>query len=359
MEQKPSDLDLGEWKVEDLALTAKSFAGIGTDDHLPLEVRFLSRIAKLIQERKVVDSKRSDPNKPAVFLLAPIRRGKISKTAIRVPMLDNGLNTLNGWIWLVSAAVNSGYRLEVDFQDDDSLFTFVTDSLNLGDVPAVVYEPRGPSAKIRYYPSGLREPDKCAVYPAKGEEVTDKRIFSVIERVYQQCLKTPDAQSRAGKLWVRPDRCWPSSNAEAVVQLNLKAGLAGQFLTCIIREEQTTPEGRTDLEIEEKDPLNRGVIIRHAMIELKILRSFHEGGSEFPPSETLDWIKSGVLQAYEYGTQKSAKLATLCCFDMRQTDEKESCFDHVLELARNKRVVLKRWYIYSSSGSYRKAMSGQ
>lgn len=358
MEQEPSDLDLGSWNVKDLALTAQTYAGIGTDANLPEDIRFLSRTAKLIQERKVVDNEGSDPSLPAVFLLAPRRRGEVSKTAIRVPMLDNGLRRLNGWIWLVSAAVNSGYGLEVSFQDDNCLFTFVTDSLNLGDVPTVFYEPRGPSAKIRYYPDGLQESDKCVVYPAEGEKVTNARIFSVIERVYQQCLKTPDAQSRAGKLWVRPERCWPSSKAEAVVQLNLKAGLVGQFWTCIIREEQTTPEGRTDIEIEEND-LDRGVIIRHALIELKILRSFHEGGSEFPHSETLDWIRSGVLQAYEYGTQKGARLATLCCFDMRQTDEKECCFDHVRELAASKQIVLKRWYIYSSSKAYRKAMSGQ
>lgn len=359
MEQEPSDLDLGSWNAEDLALTARAFAGIGTDASLPGEIRFLSRTAKLIQERKLVNNEGSDPKLPAVFLLAPSRRGEISKTAIRVPMLDNGLSRLNGWIWLVSAAVNSGYGLEVSFQDDNCLFTFVTDSLNLGDVPTVFYEPRGLSAKIRYYPYGLREPDKCVVYPAEGEKVTDERIFSVIESVYQQCLKTPDAQSRAGKLWKRADLCWPSSNAEAVVQLNLKAGLIGHFLTCIVREEQTTPEGRTDLEIEEKDPHNRGQITRHALIELKVLRSFREEGSMFPPTETLDRIKRGVLQAYEYGTQKSAKLATLCCFDMRQTDEKESCFDHVREIARDKQVVLKRWYIYSSSATYRKAMSGK
>ena len=358
MEQKPNDIDLGSWKVEDLALTAQSFAGLGTDAGLPPAVRFLSNVAKLIQEREAVDSEGSDPNLPAVFLLAPTRREKISGKAIRVPMLNNGVSTLNGWVWLVAQAVNSGYRLEVELHDDDSLFSFVTDSLSLGNVPAAIYEPRGSSPTIRFYPAGLEEPDECVISPASGEEVTDQKIFSVIEGIYQQCLKTPDAQSRAGKLWKDPDRCWPASNAEAVVQLNLKAGLVGQFLTCIIREEQTTSEGRTDLEIEKKDPLNRGVIIRHALIELKVLRSFHEGGSVFAQSETLDWIESGVLQAYEYGTQKGAKLATLCCFDMRKTDEKESCFDHVREKAHCLEVVLKRWYIYSSSEHYRKAMAG-
>ncbi len=358
MEQELNDIDLGSWKVEDLALTAQLFTGLGADDLLPPEVRFLSNVAKLIQEREAVDSEGSDPNLPAVFLLAPTRSEKISGKAIRVPMLNNGVNTLNGRVWLVARAVNSGYRLEVEVHDDDSLFSFVTDSLSLGDVPAAIYEPRGSSPTIRFYPAGLEEPEKCQIFPASGEKVTDEKVFSVIERVYQQCLKTPDAQSRAAKLWKNPGRCWPARNAEAVIQSNLRAGLVGQFLTCIIREEQATPEGRTDLEIEEKDPLYRGEIIRHALIELKVLRSFHEGGSAFPQSETFDWIESGVLQAYEYGTQKGAKLATLCCFDMRKTDEKESCFDRVREIASSKQVVLRRWYIYSSSGHYRKAMAG-
>lgn len=357
MEQKLNDIDLGSWKVEDLALTAQLFAGLGADDRLPPEVRFLSNVAKLIQERKAVDSEGSDPNLPAVFLLAPTRREKISGKAIRVPMLNNGVNTLNGRVWLVSAVVNSGYRLEVGVHDDDSLFSFVTDSLSLGDVPAAIYEPRGSSPTIRYYPAGLEEPDECVIFPASGEEVTDEKIFSVIEGVYQQCLKTPDAQSRAGKLWKNHDRCWPSSKAEAVVQLNLKAGLVGQFLTCIIREEQTTPEGRTDLEIEERVPGQPGIVIRHALIELKVLRSFHEGGASVPDSYNLEWVESGVLQAHEHGTQKGARLATLCCFDMRAKDDKESCFEHVREKAHRLQVVLKRWYIYSSSAYYRKAMA--
>ena len=357
MEQQPNDLDLGWWKSEDLALTAQAFAGIGTDARLPEEIRFLSRTAKLIQERELVDDEGSDPNLPAVFLLAPTRRKGISETAIRVPMLDNGLHVLNGLIWLVSAAVNSGCRLQVDYQDDDSLFTFVTDSLNLGDVPAVIYDPRGASAKIRFYPSGLCEPDKCEVYPAEGEEVTDEKIFSVIERVYQQCLKTPDAQSRAGKLWENSDRCWPSSNAEAVVQLHLRAGLAAKFLNCDIREEQTTPEGRTDLEIEEKNRINRGIIRRHTLIEIKILRSFYSSGTSVLDSYTLQWVESGVDQAYTYGIEKGARLATLCCFDMRVDDNQESCFRHVVDKARRLQIVLKRWYIYSSSENYRKAMA--
>jgi hypothetical protein len=355
---KPEADNLGSWNVEDLRQTALYFAGLGADDKLPKDVRFLTNVAKLIAERDIVDGDASDPRSPAVFLLAPFLPEGISETTNRVPMLNNGATMLNGQVWLVSAVVNSGLKIERTFSDDDELFNFVIGSLNLGDVPAIIYEPRSPSPTIRFYPTGLEKPDECVILPAKGEEVTDERIFSVIDGVYQQCLKTPDAQSRAGKLWKRPERCWPSSNAEAVVQLNLKAGLAGQFLTCIIREEQTTAEGRTDLEIEEKDPVHRGIIIRHALIELKVLRSFHESGSEVLHSYTLDWVESGVEQAHEFGKKKGARLATLCCFDMRTEDDKGSCFEHVLEKANHLEVVLKRWYIYSSSERYRKAMAG-
>jgi hypothetical protein len=354
MDPELRDVDLGPWKAEDLGETASLFAGLGADDRLPADVRFLSNVAKLIRQRNAMDKTASDPALPAVFLLSPVPPANLKQSVTRIPMLSNGTTVLNGNIWLVHAAVNSGYLVEDSPKDGDDLFRFVTDSLGLGDVLAVIYEPRGPNPTIRFYPRGMNDPDTCNVLLAQGEKVTEDQIFHVIDRVYEQCLRTPDCQSHVGKLWEDSDKCWPVHDAEAVVQMNLRIGLVGHFLICTVRDEQKTVVGRTDLEIEQNDPLNPGNVIRHALLELKILRSFRHTGTPVPPRETLDWVALGMEQARQYGIDKDSRLATLCCFDMRSTDEKETCFDHVRDKARKAKVILRRWYLYGSSERYRK-----
>jgi len=359
MSPKSNELNLGSWKIDDLAQTARVFAGLGSDSDLPSDIRFLANVAKLLQERIIIDKTGSDTNIPAVFLLYPTPPKIIMSSVSRIPMLNNGNTPLTGKLWFVSEVVNSGYKSEGIPQDDEELFNFITDSIQLGDVPTVIYEPRGVKPTLRFYPQGLQQPDKCEVRYINGDSVTEQRIFHVIDRIYEECLVTPDAQLRKGKLWEKAEHCWPSSDAEVIVQQHLKAGLQGHFLTCTIRHEQPTPAGRTDLEIEEKVPDQTGTIIRHALIELKVLRSFSDGGNTISLNDTLNWVEKGVNQANEYGIQKGTRLATLCCFDMRITDDNDSCFNHVLENARLKKVILKRWYLFSSSEQYRSAMNGK
>lgn len=356
---EPETNDLGPLNAEDLRQTALLYAGLGADDKLPPDIRFLTNVAKLIAKRNVLDNEASDPHSLAVFLLAPSTTEELKKIAHRVPILNNGATTLNGHIWLVAEVVNSGLKLEDQIpDDDDELFKFVVDSLGLGEVPAVIFDPRDLTPMIRFYSSGLLNPNECETYPAIGNEVTNDKIFDVIERIYKQCLVTPDSHSVAVKLWKRPDRCWPSSNAESVVQAILRSGLAAQFGTCDIREEQPTTVGRTDLEIEEKVLDQPGIVIRHALIELKILRSFGETGDSVSETKTLEWVDSGLEQAFAYRNDKGFKNAALCCFDMRSQDDKDACFNQVRDKASTLQVVLGRWYIYSSSKRYRKELAG-
>jgi hypothetical protein len=131
---------------------------------------------------------------------------------------------------------------------------------------------------------------------------------SVVESVYKTCLVTPRVQSKAGKLWRNQGKWWPSKKAEAIVQLNLKAGLAGAFPTCTVREEQPMAEGLLDLEIEQSDPLDRSKLTRHAVLELKVLRTFGETGTPVTEDYTLGWVKSGVTQAHAFRRRLSGDL---------------------------------------------------
>jgi hypothetical protein len=351
------DVSLGPWANADLGATARADAGIGADDGLPKEVRFVTNVAKLIRTRRAQPDIDKDPRRPAVFLLQPVPPElEAGKTTKRIPMLDNGITPINGRIWFVGAGPASGRYVDYDVSDDDELFRLVTDALGQGSTPAVLFDPRLPVPGARYYPRGLGEADTYETLSVSDAKVDLDEVLAVIEKVYQACLVTPEAQTEAGRLWHNHDKWWPSHKAEAIVQLNLKAGLVGAFPTCTVRHEQTIPEGRLDLEIEQSDPLDRSKVTRHAIIELKILRSFGETGAAVNDKYILDWVKSGIVQAASYRDSKNAKWAALFCFDMRKTDTGETCFHHVLAMASSLSVFLKRWFLYAKSAHYRAAM---
>ncbi len=350
---------LGSWTGADFAGTARANFGIGADADLPSDVRFLAGVAKLIRRRMAENGAETDPARPAVFLLEPnARPHKPEALPKRVPMLDNGLTSVTGRLWFVSPVVVSGKYIELEEADDDALFAIVTDTLALGQVPAIVFDPRTTVPTVRFYPSGLSDPEKCNAVVISGTDVSLQQIYEAIDKVYQHCLVTPEAQARAGKLWVDGSKWWPSQEAEDVVQLYLRAGLTTAFPTCTVRHEQTAVPGRLDLEIEQSDPLDRGKITRHAVLELKVLRSFRSSGTTVSKTETLEWVESGVRQAASYRDERGALAAALCCFDMRKEHTGEKCFEHVQELATKLIVELKHWFVFGTSEQYREFATG-
>jgi hypothetical protein len=125
-----------------------------------------------------------------------------------------------------------------------------------------------------------------------------------------------------------------------------------------VRSEQSMPEGRLDIEIIENDPIDRSKITQHGIIELKVLRTYGQGGNEVSKKYTRDWVRSGVEQAAAYRDSKGAKWAALVCFDLRCDDTGDaSCFRHVCTLARSLQVHLRRWFVYATSKHLRGALS--
>jgi hypothetical protein len=350
---------LGPWTHDDLARTALEQAGVGSTSDLPPSVRFIAGVVKLIRARLARADQETDPGQPAVFLLEPAPRSNRSESLPkRVPMLDNGLTPLTGRLWFVGAAVVSGHYVPVDLCDDDTLFRLITDDLALGNVPGVLFDPRPSIPEVRFYPSGLGSPDNCRKLPLGGSDIPLEQIFDAITNIYSSCLITPDAQTPASKLWQQSNKWYPVKNAEAIIQWSLKSGLVAAFPSCIVRHEQPGVPGRIDLEIEEINPVDRGVIV-HAVLELKVLRSYGSEGIPVTSNETLSWIESGVKQAAAYRDDRGARAAALCCFDMRKEDLGDSCFAHVLSLADQVSVMLRRWYVFASSSLYRDVPSGR
>ncbi len=350
---KEQHIDLGPWENADFGKTFQETIIYGADENLPDEIRFIAGVAKLIKRCLEKQNANTDANRPSIFLL----ESKISSETTeikpkRVPMLDNGDTTITGRLWFVSPVVVTGFYLELDDCDDDDLFKIVTDKLKLGSIPTVIFDPRIIQEPVRFYPHGLDKTENIKILDLHRPVSLDQ-IFDVITHVYNERFVTPEGQPKAGSLWQNNDKWWPVQNAEDMIQLYLSIGLTAAFPSCTIRHEQTAVTGRLDLEIEEKTLLNSNVIIRHAVLELKMLRSFNSSGRSVSEAFTKEWIESGVKQAASYRMERGAKASALCCFDMRKEDTGSKCFEHVNDLAIRLDVKLKRWYIYATSKDYR------
>ena len=148
--------------------------------------------------------------------------------------------------------------------------------------------------------------------------------------------------------------------AERTVQQFLRTGLAGRFSWCSIRAEQPAKLGRTDIEVVDDRTGAPGAITHHALLELKVLRSFAHTGLPYPDSNAIDAVSKGVNQAHAYGLTHNTLLRMLCCFDMRTIDVGDSAtFAHAMTDATALRVRLRRWYMYRSSALYRDAIANR
>ena len=344
--------NLGPWTGADLVATARSHTGLGIDQELPPGLRFRRNVARLLKRRQSAEDARRDSL--AVFILFP-RRPELT-THPRIPMLDNGRTEVVGRIWFVNEAVRTGHYIDDICDDDATLFDTICTQIGLGDRPTIIFDPRLATPEIRFYPDGLSNDDTCIVHAISDTEVSPDSISRVVERIYKSSFITPDSEvPGAASVWKDSGRCWPSRNAEAVIQAHLKTGLHAHFFDCDVRHEQPSRAGRLDLEIERTDPNDHFASTRLAVIELKVLRSFSYNGRPIREGAIPRWIAKGVGQVVAYRSEWRAQMGFLMCFDMRDTDTGEQCFSHVSALAREQSVCLSRWFLYNSSEAYREA----
>ena len=352
--------ELGSWFDEDYEGTVTQYQGIGAEADLPDRDRFLVGVAQLLLRRmaNLKESGESDVEDVAIFVLMPSPPESISNVEW-VPMVDDGSTVINGRLWFASAAVVSAYFVEFpQGGDEEQRKTYVADQLNLGQKPALVFDPRPGSVLLTWFPEGLGKPSQ-AQEKSLDNEVSPENVFETIKGLYEQTLRTPGSMPRGGNMWQSAAHHQPDEDAEFIVQSHLKANILGRFLQCKVRHEQPQPAGRSDLEIEELDREIRGRVTRHAILELKVLRSFRSSGKAVPHSEIDNSIKSGIQQAASYCNDKGARWSALCCFDMRANDPgDEACFSQMQEGADMHQVNLWRWYLYSSAEAFRQAEFG-
>ena len=344
---------LGRWAGGDFKATVSQYGGIGGDADFSEEIRFVTGVVQLLR-RRMTEAEESDDSDIAIFVLKPSPPDSIPN-ALRVPMLDNGRTMVNGRLWFTAAPVVSAHYVELPqgFNDDER-FAYVADNLDLGSQPTLIFDPRTKSPQLRWYPEGLGQPNNVEFMPLAGN-VDPEDVFNAIDQLYRECFVTPSGLPQGVNLWRNANGYWPQENAEALIQSHLKAGIVLRFPYCKVRHEQPQQAGRSDLEIGQPDPFDRSVVTQHAVIELKVLRSFGSTGLTVSDSQTKEWIQEGVQQAAAYRDEKSARWSALCCFDMRRHDAGDNeCFAHVQGLATTLDVMLRRWFLYASSAAYRR-----
>ena len=347
---------LGNWAGGDFEGTVSRYRGVGANADLPEDTRFVTSVVQRVLER--VNAQRVDQQEHpdlAIFVLSPSPPASVTG-AKWVPMLDNGLTRVTGRLWFATPAVIATHYIDLpENADDGARLSYVKDDLDLGSRPTVIYDSRVTSHRVRWYPEGLQKIETVTFMPLAGD-VTQDEVFEAMNHLYEQCFITPSGLPQRVNLWNNAARHWPLGTAEALVQSLLKAGLATRFPFCTIRHEQTQQAGRTDLEIEQFNPLDRSSVYYHAILELKVLRSFRHEGGPVPPSEVNAAVTDGVSQAATYRDIKGASWSALCCFDMRDTNTgDEACFNHVTQSAARMDVSLKRWFLYASPAEYRRS----
>lgn len=336
-----------------LVETLSAYPGAGDDADQPAAVRFLRGVARLVKKRAGIVAPTGDGS-PSVFLLLPAVPPALAGVAALHPMLDNGLTDVEGKLWFVGPVVLRGHSAPLPTSDAD-IWRAVED-LGLGSVTAVLYDPRLSPPEVRYYANGLENADDCQVTPVLATgTVTLDDIFAVIDRVHDRQLVTPDAQSEMGKLWADQRRAHPVSKAEMTVQMYLETALNVGFPTCTVRREQSQTTGRLDLELEEADPWRPESFVRHAVLELKVLRSVNSKGSATSANETAKWVADGVDQVHAYRTERGALASALCCFDMRASHDDP--FSGVKEKAAQLHVVLRSWPMFPTARKRRRDLA--
>ena len=342
---------------DDLRATVSEFSGVGSEAGLPEEERFIAGVAQLVLKRVAKSEAHSEVDDAdiAIFILSPSPPEYFNDLQWE-PMFDNGRTEVVGKLWFTAAAVVSAHGVELPRDSDDAgRFQFVISDLGLGSLPTVIYDPRSATQWLRWYPEGLNKPDSVEVKSIDAE-VSPAEVFEVIDQLHKECFVTPYGLPPRMHLWQNAEKQWPRKDAEAMMQSHLKAGLVVKFPFCKIRHEQPNTAGRTDLEIDKPELGGLKRFVSHALLELKILRSYGSTGSPVSPNATAEWISEGLRQAIAYRKETGGQWSALCCFDMRKDDEgDDDTFDHVRDSAIQSHVDLWRWFLYSSTDDYRQA----
>ncbi|WP_347469094.1 hypothetical protein [Burkholderia stagnalis] len=347
---------LGSWEADRQQLAVAQRADYGDVDDLSDDLRFQVHVSRMIRKREnQLDFETSGA--AAFILVNPDEQDKLRTGRVFDRLVHTGTRRLSSRVHFVTPQATSSVMEEYK-GDDNDLFELVT-KLGYDDRPALLYVPSDGESSLSYYPNGMRTDDGVREVILKFGQVTEAEVHETLQAIYRSELCTPDNMGPT-KLWKDAVKGYPVEEAERTVQQMIRHALVGRFLWCTIRQEQPGKSGRTDLEIVDDRTGKPGMIYHHALLELKVLRSFGSTGTAYSETAVQDAIVEGVNQAHSYGTANNSVLRMLCCYDMRSNDVgDDATFVQVKDRANTLSIRLKRWYLYRTSQDYRDAKVDQ
>lgn len=345
-------LELGAWEVDRERLAIAPLPYHGDVDDLSDDLRFRVYVSRLIRKRERQPD--AETSGAAAFVMVSadeLYALKSGRTFDR--LIHTGTRRLARRLHFVTALSNSS-ALEELVGDDNGLFDRI-ELLGYDNHPTLVYVPHQGESSLSYYPNGTRTDEGLCEVVLNFGHVTEDEVLAAIHAIYRSELCTPDNMGPI-KIWEDASKGYPIEEAERTVQQIIRGALVGRFLWCTIRQEQPGKHGRTDLEIVDDRTGVPGTVYHHALLELKVLRSFGSTGGLYSAAAVQTAIVEGVDQANAYGNANKSQIRMLCCFDMRSDDPgDDATFVHVKVRAETLCVRLKRWYLYRSSKDYRSA----
>lgn len=352
--QTIASLDLGAWDGDRAQLATARRSLYGDIGDLPPELRFQIYASRAVQARERQSD--AETTGAAAFILVQPQQQEAFKTGRSFDRtVHTGRVRLAGRVhFMTHRAASSAF--EEYAGDANGIFARISE-LQCDQLPTLVYDPSAGRSTLTYYPQGTHTDDGLIEVNLDTGPITEAEILSAINAVYRAQLCTPDNDGPV-KIWENAGRGHPIEDAERTVQQFLRAGLAARFYWCTIPAEQPGKLGRTDLEIIDDRTGPQGTNVHHAVLELKVLRSFSNSGTPYPAATNQDAVFKGVNQAHAYAVSKNSLLRMLCCFDMRTDDVGDTTtFAHVQTDATTLCVSLKRWYMYRSSEHMRNALA--
>lgn len=335
-------------------------ASYGNDDPELAAPEFsiaLESVARALTARMEHDDYPTEKKKLVFFLISDRPRELAQRIgAASEPIIDNGAKALCGTMLVTPVTCHSGYGSVLSGESSADLFQEVVDR-GAGNEIALVFDPSATEKELRYYPKGVGSPEMVQRYPFRTMTFTLPMLDSVLKRLHEQTLLTPDA-AKGLDIWQAAEKYWPIKDAEARFQGLMKLTLTVAFDTRLFTVMWEVPgtQGRCDLFVLSRDPNADGKLTAHAVIELKVLRSFSSGGSPVTKKVNAEAIKKGVSQARGYREDKHALNAMLCCYDMRKPAQSdgEKCFNPIRKAATKSAVQLRSYRIYGSPDDLRK-----
>lgn len=350
-----SDTKLGCWTGDDLGATVKRYNGTRYYQSLPEEAQFVHSVAKVLSMRHAKD-KTMLCSAPSLYILGPVPT-HVGVPPKREPTFSMGGVNVSGKIWFGASAMNSSTGFPAPSgADADGVFTYVSKTLSAGGQPAVYFDGSANEFILRFYPKGVDTPEDCQDILLGGAHITEATLRAVLDRIHELSLITPTASLVAGKLWKDTAKCHPIERAENEVQGILEVGLAQALGNVRVKREGTGAYGRYDLTLLEQDPLDSSKITNHAILELKVIKSFTSTGKKVSDAVNQTAVLKGLKQAFAYRKEHGSRISALCCFDMRPDPNLQQYPEGKCKVAADLDVQFWAWPLFHKTEAARERL---